>query len=64
MIDEIIESAPLDIGDPVAMDTFVNQPGAIGGQMDGDIVAIAVPVGKGLILQRWLERQCLGAGEG
>lgn len=55
-----IPSAPLDEGDPIHGDTFVDIPGALGGEESGDIVAFAVPSGKGLVFQKWVERKCFG----
>jgi hypothetical protein len=62
MTGELISTAPLDEGDPIGMDTWANEPRALGGQ-PGDIVAISVPCGKGLIFEMWLRRQLFG-GDG
>lgn len=58
---EVITSSPLDEGDRVGFDTLIEETLVV---PDGDteFVLVAVPRGKGLLFQAWLQRQTLAAG--
>lgn len=60
---EVINTAPLEQGDDIGMQTAVQVEGAYADGRAGDILCIVVPEGRGLVLEAWLRRRFFGGTE-